>query len=74
MNNGILNSERRESYPSGLRDKPLLFQMSTKMQRRSSEQILGEERVDLGYQKFTERSPNVKVFNKKQIRTSAPGK
>jgi hypothetical protein len=74
MINGILNSERRESYPSGLREKPLLFQMSTKKQRRSSEQILGEERVDLGYQKFTERSPNVKVINKKQIRISALGK
>ena len=62
MNNGILNSERRESYPSGLREKPLLFQMSTKMHRRSSEQIPGEERVDFGYQKYIERSPKVKVL------------
>lgn len=56
MNNGILNSERRDSYPSGLRDKPLLFQMSTKSHRKSSESILTEQSSEYGYRKFRDRA------------------
>jgi len=56
MNNGILNSERRDSYPSGLRDKPLLFQMSTKSHRKSSESILTEQSSEYGYRKFQDRA------------------
>lgn len=55
MNNGILNSERRDSYPSGLREKPLLFQMSTKTHRKSSESLLTEQSSEYGYRKFQER-------------------
>ncbi len=55
MNNGILNSERRDSYPSGIREKPLLFQMSTKSHRKSSESILTEQSSEYGYRKFHER-------------------
>ena len=55
MNNGILNSERRDSYPSGLREKPLLFQMSTKSHRKSSESLLTEKSSEYGYRKFQER-------------------
>jgi hypothetical protein len=55
MNNGMLNSDRRESYPSGLREKPLLLQMSAKFHRKSSENILTEQPSEYGYRKFQER-------------------